>query len=385
MSRESTRTAFVGARLFDGERFLDDHHLLVEEGRIVSVSAGEPDAGVSIRRLDGGILSPGFIDVQVNGGGGILLNDDPTAAGMARIAAAHRPYGTTALLPTLITDTREKTLAVLEAAGNHRIPGVAGVHLEGPHLDPARKGAHLAELMRPLGADDAAAYASAAGALGALVITLAANQVSPGQVRSLADAGVIVSIGHSNCTADEAEALFDAGARGITHLYNAMSPLTHREPGLVGAALSRPDVWGGIIADGHHVDVRALKIALAAKHGEGRLFVVTDAMALVGAEADSFTLNGRTVRRDRTGYCPTLTLEDGTLAGSDIDMAASLRFLVQHVGLPVGDALRRATADPADFLRMGHIRGRLVSGARADLVHLGDDIDIHSVWLAEEL
>lgn len=380
-----TDLAFAGARLFDGERFVDDHHLVTQDGRIARIAEGPPPSGLAVKWLDGGILSPGFIDVQVNGGGGILLNDDPSAAGMARIAAAHRPFGTTALLPTLITDTRDKTLAVLDAARSAPIAGVVGVHLEGPHLDPARKGAHPADFMRPLADDDIALYVSAANSLGALVVTLAASQVSAQAVRRLADGGVIVSIGHSDCSADQAEALFDAGARGVTHLYNAMTGLSHREPGLVGAALTRPDVWGGIIADGHHVDRRALAVAFAAKRGPGRLFVVTDAMALVGSDKDSFALHGRTVRSDHSGYCPRLTLQDGTLAGSDIDMAASLRFLVERVGLPQDDALRRVTADPADFLRLGHVRGRLVAGARADLVHLSDALEIRSVWLAEEL
>lgn len=377
--------AFAGARVFDGERFVDNHHLVTEHGRIARIAKGDPPSGLAAIWLDGGILSPGFIDVQVNGGGGILLNNEPSVAGMARIAAAHRPFGTTALLPTLITDTPHKTLALLEAAQDGQIVGVAGVHLEGPHLDPARKGAHLAKYMRPLGQDDIALYVGAAKTLGALVVTLAANQVSAKAVRQLTDGGVIVSIGHSDCTADEAEALFDAGARGVTHLYNAMSGLSHREPGLVGAALARSDVWAGIIADGHHVDARALRVALAAKRGPGRLFVVTDAMALVGSDRDSFSLNGRTVHKDHSDYCPRLTLEDGTLAGSDIDMAASLRFLVERVGLSQEDALRRATADPADFLHMGHVRGRLVAGARADLVHLTDTFGVRSVWLAEEL
>jgi N-acetylglucosamine-6-phosphate deacetylase len=380
-----TRIAFTGARIFDGERLLDHHHLVVDSGRIVSIGAGEPEVGAEIRRLDGGILSPGFIDVQVNGGGGILLNDEPTREGMARIAAAHRPFGTTALLPTLITDTPEQTKAVLDAASAGPIPGVAGIHLEGPHLDPDRKGAHLAELMYPVGDREIALYSRAAALMGTLVVTLAANQASPATVRALTDGGVIVSIGHSECTANEAEALFDAGARGVTHLYNAMSALGHRQPGLVGAALSRDDVWGGIICDGHHVDPRALKIAFRAKGTPGRLFVVTDAMALVGSDRETFTLNGRQVKRDASGYCPRLTLDDGTLAGSDIDMASSLRFLIEKLGMPLEDVLRRATADPADFLRQGKKRGRLVAGARADLVHLSGEIHVRSVWLAEDL
>ncbi|TYR30569.1 N-acetylglucosamine-6-phosphate deacetylase [Mesorhizobium microcysteis] len=380
-----SRTAITGARIFDGERCHDDSHLIVEDGRIIALARGAAPAGLSVTDLAGGILSPGFIDVQVNGGGGVLLNENPTAEGMGAIAAAHRRYGTTALLPTLITDTRERTAATIEAAIAAQVPGVIGLHLEGPHLDPARKGAHLAELMRPLKDDDIALYASAAEKLGSLMVTLAPRNATPEAVARLAKAGVIVSLGHAECTADEAEALFDAGARGATHLYNAMSPLTHREPGLVGAVLTRGDVWTGIIADGHHVDPRALEVAFAAKAGPARIFLVTDAMSLVGSDEDEFQLNGRTVRRHRGDFCPRLTLEDGTLAGSDIDMASSLRFLVAKTGMSVEDTLRRATADPADFLRIGDVRGRLVPGARADLVHLDDDLNVKSVWLAEEL
>jgi len=375
------QTAICGARLFDGTEFRDRHYLLIESDRIVAVAEGEPGPGVGVVRLDGGILAPGFIDVQVNGGGGILLNDDPSIAGLARIAEAHRRRGTTAILPTLITDTRERTVAAIEAAAAARVTGVIGLHLEGPHLDPARRGAHLAELMRPLGDDDIALYARARDQVSLLVVTLAPAQATPAGVRRLVEAGVIVSVGHADCTADEAEALFDAGARCVTHLFNAMSGLSHREPGLVGAAITRGDVWGGFIADGHHVDRRALRVALNAKAGPGRFFLVSDAMALIGSEEDMFQLNGRTVRRDRSGSCPRLALEDGTLAGSDIDMAASVRFLVEQVELPVADALRRATADPADFLGDGDMRGRFIPGARADFLHLSAGLEVLDVWL----
>lgn len=367
-----TRKAICGARLFDGTEFRDGHHLVVEAGRVVAVEPGEPEPGAPLLRLDGGILAPGFIDVQVNGGGGILLNDDPSPAGIARIAAAHRPYGTTAMLPTLITDTPERTVRAIEAAAEARSPAAIGLHLEGPHLDPARKGAHLPELMRPLADDDIALYAKARERLPVLMVTLAPAQATPRAVRKLVDAGVIVSLGHAGCTTAEADALFDAGARGVTHLFNAMSGLTHREPGLVGAALARGDVWGSFIADGHHVHPRTLKVALNAKEGPARLFLVSDAMALVGSDREEFLLNGRVVRRDRSGHLPRLTLQDGTLAGSDIDMGSSVRFLVERVGLPVADALRRATADPADFLGIGDRMGRFVRGARADYVHLSE-------------
>ncbi|MDF1598916.1 N-acetylglucosamine-6-phosphate deacetylase [Mesorhizobium sp. YIM 152430] len=378
--------AFCGARIFDGQRFHDNAHLVVRDGRIIAIRDGSPPAGIRRIELDGGILSPGFIDVQVNGGGGVMLNDAPSPIAMARIAAAHRAFGTTALLPTLITDSADVTAKALAAAGQAAgQPGIIGLHLEGPHLDPARKGAHLEKFMRPLDGADVAAYIAAAPKVGRLLVTLAANQATVSQVRQLADAGVIVSIGHSDCSADEADAFFDAGARGATHLFNAMSGLSHREPGLVGAVLARSDAWAGIIADGQHIDPRAIAIALAAKSGPGRIFLVTDAMALVGSDADRFDLNGRTITRDASGYCPRLLLPDGTLAGSDIDMASSVRFLVEKVRIPPEDALRRATADPADFLRLGNERGRLAAGARADLVHLGDDLTVRRTWLGEEL
>jgi N-acetylglucosamine-6-phosphate deacetylase len=235
-------------------------------------------------QLDGGILSAGFIDAQVNGGGGRMLNDEPSPASMYTIAAGHRPYGTTSLLPTLITDTAEATAAAIEAAKEavKANRGVAGLHLEGPHLAPARKGAHLAELMRPVEDSDVKAL-QAAQAIGTLLVTMAAEQVTAKQVRQLSEAGVIVSIGHSDCSSEAAEARFDAGARGVTHLFNAMSQLGHRTPGLVGAASTTLAVWCGIIADGHHVDPKALRTALRAKRGEGKLFFVTDAMSLVGS------------------------------------------------------------------------------------------------------
>lgn len=377
--------AITGARLFDGHSFRDGHHLVIEAGQVVAVEAGAPDPSIDVTYLDGGILAPGFVDAQVNGGGGILLNHEPTHEGIARIAAAHRRFGVTAILPTLITDTRDRTVAAIDAVAHETDSGVVGLHLEGPHLDPARKGAHPPDLMRPLQEADIDLYAQARERVGTLLITLAPKQATPQAVRRLVDAGIVVSLGHADCTADEAEALFDAGARGVTHLFNAMSGLGHREPGLVGAALARGDVWGGIIADGHHVDPRALAVALNAKRGPGRLFLVSDAMALVGSDADTFPLHGRTVRRDRSGVNPRLTLEDGTLAGSDIDLASSVRYMVDHMGWPIEDALRRATADPADFLGVGRARGNLRPGARADLVHLSNSLEVKAMWLAGSL
>jgi N-acetylglucosamine-6-phosphate deacetylase len=380
-----SRKIFIGARIFDGERFHDDKALVVAEGRIATiVGLNDLPDGETIA-LDGGILAPGFIDAQVNGGAGRMLNDEPSPASMYRIAEGHRPYGTTSLLPTLITDTGEATDAAIDAATQavKTNRGVAGLHLEGPHLAPSRKGAHLAELMRPVDDSDVKTLAAAAEAIGTLLVTMAAEQVTERQVRELSEAGVTVSIGHSDCSSEAAEARFDAGARGVTHLFNAMSQLGHRTPGLAGAAIDHPAVWCGIIADGHHVDPKALRTALRAKRGEGKLFFVTDAMSLVGSTENSFTLNGRTVRRETGAFCSKLVLSDGTLAGSDVDMASAIRYGLTYLDLSLAEALRMATLYPARFLKLDD-RGRLGPGLRADLVHMTDGIKVNQTWISGE-
>lgn len=381
-----TRKIFTGARIFDGERFHDERALIVMGGRVEAIVGRNDLPEGEVVALDGGVLSAGFIDAQVNGGGGRMLNDEPSPDSMYIIADGHRPYGTTALLPTLITDTAEATAAAIEAAkvAVKTNRGVVGLHLEGPHLAPARKGAHLAELMRPVEHNDVKAFIAAREVIGTLLVTIAAEQIAVSQVRELSEAGVIVSIGHSDSTSEAAEARFDAGARGVTHLFNAMSQLAHRAPGLVGAAIDHPAVWCGIIADGHHVDPKALRTALRAKRGEGKLFFVTDAMSLVGSEKDTFTLNGRTVRRERGGFCSKLVLSDGTLAGSDVDMASTIRYGVTYLELTLAEALRMATLYPARFLRLAD-RGHLSPGARADLVHFTDAIEVTATWLNGEL
>ena len=378
-----SRKIFTGARIFDGERFHDDKALVVADGRIETIAGLNDLPDGETITLDGGILVPGFIDAQVNGGAGRMLNDEPSPASMYRIAEGHRPYGTTSLLPTLITDTSEATDAAIDAARQavKTNRGVAGLHLEGPHLAPSRKGAHLAELMRPVDDNDVKALAAAAEAIGTLLVTMAAEQVTERQVRELSEAGVTVSLGHSDCSSEAAEARFDAGARGVTHLFNAMSQLGHRTPGLAGAAIDHPAVWCGIIADGHHVDPKALRTALRAKRGEGKLFFVTDAMSLVGSTENSFTLNGRTVRRETGAFCSKLVLSDGTLAGSDVDMASAIRYGLTYLDLSLAEALRMATLYPARFLKLDD-RGRLAPGLRADLVHMTDGIKVNQTWIS---
>ncbi|MGH8431136.1 MAG: N-acetylglucosamine-6-phosphate deacetylase, partial [Solimonas sp.] len=323
--------------------------------------------------------APGFIDVQVNGGGGVLFNDAPTSESMDRIAAAHRAFGTCRLLPTLITTSAALTKAALDAA-RIRGPGIAGLHLEGPHLSPARCGIHDSRAMRRMSEADLEMLLSAE--VGRLLVTVAPEQVEAGQVRRLVDNGVIVSLGHSDASYAEAMALIDAGATGVTHLFNAMSPLQSRRPGLVGAALDAGAAWCGFIADGIHVAPGALRIALRAKRPPGRLFLVTDAMPTLGSTATSFTLDGRLISRH--GNRLTWTDDDGEqiLAGAHLDMASAVRFCIRELELPLEDALRMASLYPAQFLQLDDQHGRLARGCAADLVHLGLGLTVQKTWVA---
>ncbi|WP_372839980.1 N-acetylglucosamine-6-phosphate deacetylase [Phaeovulum sp.] len=374
--------ALTGARIFDGARFYARAALLLDGAQVAGIvpMSALPE-GAKQWRLAGGVLAPGFIDVQVNGGGGVLLNDAPTAETMLRIAEAHSAYGTTSLLPTLISDKPGVASAAIAAAKQAVAAGqgVAGLHLEGPHLAVARKGTHLAAHLRPMTEADANELANAAAELPLLVLTVAAEQVSTAQVAQLVAAGAIVCLGHTDCDEATARAYFEAGARGVTHLFNAMSGLGHRAPGLVGAALDDGRIWGGIIADAAHVAPTALRVALRAKLGPGKLFLVTDAMSLVGASQDSLTLDGRKISRAVTDGISRLTLADGTLAGSDLDMASAVRFAAKTLVGGKAEALRMASAYPAAFLGLTD-RGQFGAGARADLVHLDAGLQVQSVW-----
>ncbi len=371
-----TCTSYIGADLFDGERLIHKAALILDGDRIAAIRP-EAEAEGQLHRLPGGIVAPGFLDLQANGGGGHMLGaETASVAGITAICAAHLALGTTGLLPTLITDTPETTAAVLAAgiaAAREGVPGFLGLHLEGPHLDRRRNGAHDPALIRPMKDADCAAICAAAPLMPALMVTLAPEAATTSQIARLSAAGVTVSLGHSDSGITQARAAFTAGARCVTHLFNAMSPLGHREPGLVGAALDS-SCYAGIIADGIHVAPEVLRIAVAAKRAPG-LFLVTDAMAPAGSNMTEFTLGGRRILR-RDGR---LTLEDGTLAGADCDLALCLRTMVATVGIPVEAALRMVTSIPAACIGLSHKLGHLALDRTADLVHLTDDLTLARV------
>jgi N-acetylglucosamine-6-phosphate deacetylase len=365
-----------GARIFDGERLLDDCALVVDGASILSLTRFEdrPRGGEQVD-LRGGVLSPGFVDWQINGGGGVLFNANPTVEGIAAIAAAHRCAGVTAFLPTVVTDAPCVLDAALAAAREARecVPGALGIHVEGPFIDPKRKGVHPPEFIRPMLKEDADALIAARA--GVMVVTLAPASVPVEFIARLAKAGIVVSLGHSDATAEEAQSVFDAGASAVTHLYNAMSQLSSRAPGVVGATLADPRIICGLIADGEHAHPAAYRAALAAKGPRG-VALVSDAMPPAAGGPDMFELQGR--RTTRVGN--KLMAEDGTLAGAAITMRDAVDYLVNVLKVSLADALMMATLTPARLLRVDDHIGQLKASHRADLVHLTEDLQVTEVW-----
>ena len=376
------KTALVGADILDGETIHYGRALLLDDQLVAGVcSVDGISTDYQILELDGGCLAPGYIDLQVNGGGGVLFNGQPTLEGIETICAAHRAFGTTSVLVTLITDTPEVSRRALSAgidAARRGVPGFLGLHLEGPHLSTLKKGAHDPALIRPMSQEDLEMLLDAKRQIPNVMVTVAVENVTMRQITTLSRAGIVVSLGHSAATFEEARAAANAGARCATHLFNAMSPLKHREPGIVGAVLQNGALFAGLIADGYHVDPAVMSIALAAKKGPGRLFLVSDAMSTVGIDATSFTLNDRTVRR-KNGR---LAFDDGTLAGADLTMHQAVRVIQESCGLNEIEASRMASLYPAQCLAISNHLGCLKAGRRADLIHQNTTGEIAGTWIA---
>lgn len=375
------KTVLRNARVLTADGFRDDLAVVIEAGRI---SALLPDAAPQLGSADeqvdlgGGWLLPGFIDAQVNGGGGVLFNNTPDVDSLRTLAAAHRRFGTTALLPTLISDDVQVMRTAIDAtrtAISQGVPGVIGIHLEGPYIAPGRKGTHDASKFRVPDAEEIALAASLDN--GVTLLTLAPERVPLDSIRALVERGVIVAAGHTAATYEEARAGLDAGIRGFTHLYNAMSPLTGREPGAVGAALEDRDSWIGIIADGVHVHPGSLRVALAAKPA-GKVMLVTDAMSPVGADSPSFELYGEVI----TVVDGVVRNAAGALAGSALDMVTAVRNAVNLLGLPLDEAARMASRYPAQFLNVDDRLGEIAEGYQADLVLLDDALQVRATWIA---
>jgi N-acetylglucosamine-6-phosphate deacetylase len=371
----SVPLTIAAQQIFDGTGMRGPGSVRISNGRIESVTFGEA-AGASIRLPQDATLAPGFIDIQVNGGGGVLLNDQPTETGVRRIVEAHRRAGTTGCLPTLITD-RTEVIEQLAAAAPAclTIPGVLGFHLEGPALNRSRKGIHPEAEIRVPDGRDLAAIRSFAGC-GRSLVTLAPECVPASMIEELVRAGLRIAAGHSDATAVEMAQAADRNVTGVTHLFNAMSQLGAREPGLVGAALADDRLFAGIIGDGIHVDAASLRIAFRCK-GRDRLMLVTDGMPLVGTNDTHFMLQGRRV----TLHENRLTGPDGTLAGAHLTMIEAVRNAAALAGISLADALVMASRTPAEFLGLGSELGRIAPGHRADLVAFNQKFDVVGTWV----
>jgi N-acetylglucosamine-6-phosphate deacetylase len=373
------RQAFTNGRILTETGFADGHAALIDGGRIAGLVPADDPACRGADRVDlgGGLLLPGFIDTQVNGGGGVLFNSDPTLDAIREIGRAHRRFGTTGFLPTLISDDIDvlaRAVAAVQAALDAGVPGVLGIHIEGPFINVERKGVHDPAKFRQLDEDAFRLLTSLRG--GRTLVTLAPEMTTPEIIRALASAGVIVCAGHTNASYAVIRAALDHGLRGFTHLFNAMSQLTAREPGVVGAALTDPGSWCGIIVDGRHVDPVVLRLALRCKPLD-RFVLVTDAMANVGTDEPSFELQGRSIWVDQNAYVD----EFGTLAGSHMDMATAVRNAVGMLGLAMPDAVRMASASPAEFLGLSHELGSIRAGQRANLVLADETLAVRETWI----
>jgi len=370
--------AIVADRVFDGWNMHEDASVVIEGSQIAAVRPqSELPADISVHRLARGAwLAPGFIDLQVNGGGDVLFNNSPSPETIITIAAAHRKFGTTAILPTLITDTREKTKAAMSAAqvAMESEPSVLGIHLEGPYLSPEKAGVHDPDLMRR--PDDSDLEMLCADWEGKLLVTLAPECVPHGFISQLVAAGRVVSLGHSAATYEETCSAMAEGLNGFTHLFNAMRPLGSREPGPIAAALDSTGAWYGLIADGWHVNPAMLRLAL---RGLGHPMLVTDAMPPVGGRRSNFQLYGREIQV-AGGRC---LRPDGTLAGAALDMATAIRNCIKLLHVPLQDALRFASGNPAEFIGVGHQLGKLAPGYRADIVAFDPDtLSVLGTWVA---
>ena len=375
-----TRKALIGARILTQSGWRTDHALLIDRPTIVDVvSDSRVPTGFDPVRLGGGMLVPGFIDTQVNGGGAVLFNESPTIDGIRAIAEAHREFGTTAMLPTLISDdfdVIERGIAAVRGAIAIGIPGILGIHIEGPFLNVEKKGIHDASKIRKM--DERAVNLLSSLGLGKTLVTLAPETVAPDLIAELTARGVIVSAGHTLATSEDMDRAISEGLQAITHLFNAMPPLASRTPGAAGAGLASSLICG-VIADGHHVHPTAMRAAFRAK-GPDELMLVTDAMPTVGTDIDTFLLGETEIFRDRGA----LRSRDGTLAGSDLDMARAVRNAVSSMRFEFADACKMASATPAALLGLAGTYGCLAPHARADIVHLSEDIEVVRTWIGGE-
>ncbi|WP_100753232.1 N-acetylglucosamine-6-phosphate deacetylase [Vibrio salilacus] len=366
--------ALTNCKIFTGSDVLTEHAIIIDNGLIQLVCPADQLAeGIEVRDLNGANVSPGFIDLQLNGCGGVMLNDEISAETMQTMHQANLKSGCTSFLPTLITssdeDMRQSVTAAREYHAKYKNQSL-GLHLEGPYLNVMKKGIHSVDYIRP--SDDSMIDFICDNADVIAKVTLAPEHNDQAHIARLKAAGIVVSIGHTNATYTEARKSFEAGITFATHLFNAMTPMVGREPGVVGAIYDTSDVYAGIIADGFHVDYANIRIAHKIK-GE-KLVLVTDATAPAGADMDYFIFVGKKVYY-REGKCVD---ENGTLGGSALTMIEAVQNTVEHVGIALDEALRMATLYPAKAIGVDHQLGRVKKGLVANLTVFDRDFNVQA-------
>jgi len=361
-------------RLFDGQNYSDDQVLTITNGKIVAIDSDTSRCDVVAE----GLVVPGYIDLQVNGGGGKLFNVSPTLDGLKTIITAHSQFGTTGMLPTLITDKVEVMVAAADAMAQaiaEKVPGILGIHFEGPHLSFAKKGTHPEEYIRPISNEEWRVLERKD--IGQILVTLAPEVVQTSDIERMVSLGIKVCLGHTNADYQTAQAAMDVGADGFTHLFNAMSPIQGREPGVTGCALINDQASCGIIIDGHHVDYATVKLALKTKP-RGTIFLVSDAMSTIGTDETEFSFFDRTVYLNDG----RLTSTTGELAGAALEMSTAVENAHRGVNLPLDEAIRMASLYPANYINQSDIRGKLSIGCQADFVVLNEQLKVESTWIA---
>ncbi|WP_299345080.1 N-acetylglucosamine-6-phosphate deacetylase [uncultured Maritalea sp.] len=375
----SVATLLRNGRIFDGTEFVEGKAVLVEDGKISAIfDDGIGTQDCQIEDLGGKLLVPGFVDVQVNGGGGVMFNDEQSVDALETIANGHRKFGTTTLLPTFITDSfsqmQAASTAMRQAIGQG-LPGVRGVHFEGPYFSMERRGVHAEQFVRSV--DEGAFDLFTQTGMGVVLVTLAPEVVPVDFVTRLSSAGIRVCAGHTNATYDQATAGFAAGISGVTHLYNAMPPIMNREPGIIGAAYDNKDIYCGLIVDGHHLHHATARTVIACK-GTNRIMLVTDAMATVGSNKSSFNLYGTEIFA-KNGRLAT---KEGKLAGSDLNMMDAVRLTRDELGVDFGEALRMASLYPATYLGLNDQIGKIAAGYDADFALIDEATDkVTRTWI----
>jgi N-acetylglucosamine-6-phosphate deacetylase len=365
--------ALCPSRILTPSGFETERCLLIEDGLIVDVVPLEKCPSPEFLHGD---LVPGFIDLQVNGGGGVLFNDQPTVEGIAAIGRAHRAFGTTGFLPTLISDDLDvidRGMRAVEAAIEAGVPGVLGIHIEGPFINVEKRGIHDAGKIRPI--DETAVELLGSLKRGVTLVTLAPELDPPGMIEALRQRGVTIAAGHTAASYEDTRDALQSGVSGFTHLFNAMTQLDARAPGAVGAALES-NAWCGIIADGFHVHPASLRVALRAK-GPDKIVLVTDAMPTVGSDQTTFTLGGRTIHVENR----RVAAEDGTLAGSNLNMAAAVTNAAEILEIDLAAAVRMASLNPARAVGLERTTGEIRPGLRADLALLDSDGRVVRTWI----